>query len=167
MLCKRIGDGQVSKDADQVVALHQEGKTNCSQAMLLVYGKYFGVPEDLAMKVASGFGGGMGGMGKTCGAVSGAIAVLGLTYEIGNPGAKASVYALVKEFTKRFIARHGSIICNDLLGHDVNTPEGMQIIREKKLFTTVCSMADRSAAEILEEILAEKLPTYNRSSEQK
>lgn len=157
----------MSNDTDQVVALHQEGKANCSQAMLLVYGKYFGVPEDLAMKVASGFGGGMGGMGKTCGAVSGAIAVLGLTYEIGNPGAKASVYALIKEFTKRFTARHGSIICNDLLGYDVSTPDGMKIIREKKLFTTVCSMVDRSAAEILEEILAEKSPIHNYSSGQK
>lgn len=150
----------MSKDTDQVVTLHQEGKANCSQAMLLVYGKYFGVPEDLAMKVASGFGGGMGGMGMTCGSVSGAIAVLGLTYEIGNPGAKASVYALVKEFTKRFTARHGSIICNDLLGHDMSTPDGMQIIREKKLFSTVCSMVDRSAAEIVEELLAERFPFH-------
>ena len=150
----------MSQDTDQVVALHLEGKANCAQAMLMVYGKYYGISEELAMKLAAGFGGGMGGMGKTCGALSGAIAVLGLTYEIGNPAAKASVYSLVKEFTKRFTDRHGSVICNELLGHDISTPDGIQMIREQKLFSTVCPMVDRSAAEILEELLAAGRPLY-------
>jgi C_GCAxxG_C_C family probable redox protein len=133
--------------------------------MLMVYGKYYGVTEELAMKLAAGFGGGMGGMGKTCGAVSGAIAVLGLTYEIGNPAAKASVYSLVKEFAKRFTNRHSTVICNELLGHDISTPEGIQTVREKKLFSTVCPMVDRSAAEILEELLAEGFPFHGNYSD--
>ena len=54
----------MSVDTDRVVALHLEGKANCAQAMLMVYGKYCGVSEELAMKLAAGFGGGMGGMGK-------------------------------------------------------------------------------------------------------
>lgn len=150
----------MSQDTDRVVALHLDGKANCAQAMLMVYGKYYGVSEELAMKLAAGFGGGMGGMGKTCGALSGAIAVLGLTYEMGNPAAKASVYSLVKELTKRFTDRHGSVICNELLGHDISTPDGIQMIREKKLFSTVCPMVDRSAAEILEELLAAGFPFH-------
>lgn len=155
----------MSQDTDRVVALHLEGKANCAQAMLMVYGKYYGVPAELAMKLAAGFGGGMGGMGKTCGAVSGAIAVLGLTYEIGNPAAKASVYSLVKEFAKRFTDRHSTLICNELLGHDISTAEGIQMVREKKLFSTVCPMVDRSAAEILEELLAEGFPFHGDNSD--
>jgi C_GCAxxG_C_C family probable redox protein len=117
------------------------------------------------MKLAAGFGGGMGGMGKTCGAVSGAIAVLGLTYEIGNPAAKASVYSLVKEFAKRFTDRHSTLICNELLGHDISTSEGIQMVREKKLFSTVCPMVDRSAAEVLEELLAEGFPFHGDNAD--
>ena len=154
----------MSVDTDRVVALHLEGKANCAQAMLMVYGKYCGVSEERAMKLAAGFGGGMGGMGKTCGAVSGAIAVLGLTYEIDNPAAKANVYALVKEFAKRFTDRHSTLICNELLGYDIRIPEGIQMVREKKLFSTICPMVDRSAAEILEDLLAARFPFHDDQS---
>ncbi len=147
----------MSSDAERVAAMHMEGKGTCAQAMLSVYGKYFGVPEELAMKVAAGLGGGMGGMGKTCGAVTGAFLVLGLTFDRGNPGAKGEVYGLVKEFTKRFIARHGSISCADLLGYDMGTEEGLKKIREQGLFQTVCPAVDRSAGEIVEALLAGRM----------
>ncbi|SMD13069.1 C-GCAxxG-C-C family protein [Sporomusa malonica] len=147
----------MSKDALQVVALHSEGGINCSQAMLSVYGKYFGMPKELAIKVAAAFGGGMGGMGKTCGAVTGAFLVLGLTYEIGNPQSRSEIYGLVKEFTKRFIDLHGSISCTELLGYDMSTEEGMKTIKEKGLTKNICPGLDQSAAEILEELLAGKL----------
>lgn len=148
----------MSKDALQVANLHSEGGINCSQAMLSVYGKYFGMPEEWAIKVATALGGGMGGMGKTCGAVTGAFLVLGLTYDNNNPQSMREVYGLVKEFTKKFISRHGSISCSELLGYDMGTEEGMKMIREKKVAKSICPQLDQSAAEILEELLVEKLP---------
>ena len=148
----------MSRDSLQAVALHQEGKASCSQALLSVYGKYFGLDEKDAMRIASAFGGGMGGMGKTCGSVTGAFLVLGLTYDQNNPNAKSEVYALVKEFTKRFTARHGSIVCNELLNVDMSTPEGVKTFREQKLLASVCALTDASAAEIIEELLAGRLP---------
>lgn len=148
----------MSKDAVQVATLHSDGGINCSQAMLSVYGKYFGMPGEWAIKVATGLGGGMGGMGKTCGSVTGAFLVLGLTYDNDNPKSRGEVYGLVKEFTKRFIARHGSISCSELLGYDMGTEEGMKIIREKKVTKSICPQIDQSAAEILEELLSEKFP---------
>lgn len=149
----------MSKDAVLVATLHSEGRINCSQAMLSVYGKYFGVPEELTIKVATALGGGMGGMGKTCGAVTGAFLVFGLTYEFENPQkSRSEVYGLVKEFTKRFIARYGSISCAELLGHDMGTEDGMKIIREQKLTKSICPGIDQSAAELVEELLAGRLP---------
>lgn len=148
----------MSKDAVQVVTLHSEGGLNCSQAIFSVYGKHFGMPEELAIKTATALGGGMGGMGKTCGAVTGAFLVLGLTYEIGNPQSRSEVYGLVKEFTRRFIACHGSTNCTELLGYDMSTEDGMRTIREKKLTKNICPKLDQSAAEILEELLGKKLP---------
>lgn len=148
----------MSEDPERVANLHQQGGLSCSQAMLSVYAKYFGLSEDMALKLASPFGGGMGGMGKVCGAVTGAFLVLGLTYEIGDLTAKQKVYDLVQQFTARFTARYGSISCSELLGFDISTAEGLQMIREKKLISTICPMIDKGAAEILEELLADKLP---------
>lgn len=60
--------------------------------------------------------------GEVCGAVSGAILVIGLKYgqaDIENKAAKATCYAKTIEFTKLFKERNGSIICKDLLGCDL------------------------------------------------
>jgi C_GCAxxG_C_C family probable redox protein len=149
----------MSKDSEQVARLHRDGKLNCAQAMLSTYGKKFGLSEELAIKMASGFGGGMGQMGETCGAVTGAFMVLGgLVYEASNPNARSEVYSLIRDFTQRFISRNGSINCKTLLGYDFSTEEGTRIIRERKLVSTICPGLDQCAAEIVEELIAEKLP---------
>ncbi len=152
----------MSSDAARVAELHMEGSVNCSQAVLAVYGKYFGLPEATAIKVATAFGAGMGRMGGVCGAVTGAYMVLGLTYESGTPAARGEVYDLVREFNKRFIARNGALSCRDLLGHDIGSPEGLDAIRQQKLTATVCPRLDRDAGEILEELLAARLPKPKR-----
>ena len=61
---------------ERAVALFKEG-FNCSQAVLAAYGEQFELKQELALRVAGAFGGGMGRMGETCGAVTGAIMVRG------------------------------------------------------------------------------------------
>ncbi|MFX4262248.1 C-GCAxxG-C-C family protein [Pelotomaculum propionicicum] len=145
----------MSDNANQVVSLHKEGGLNCAQAMLSVYGAGFGLDKETAIKLASCFGAGMGRMGETCGAVTGAFMVLGLTYEPEDPKARGKVYDLVRKFRDKFVARNGSIRCKDLLGYDMDTEQGMRVIKEKKLTAAICPKMDRDAAEILEEILSE------------
>ena len=41
-----------------------EAGCSCSEAVMVVYGPTFGLAPEAAMKVAAGFGGGMGLMGK-------------------------------------------------------------------------------------------------------
>jgi C_GCAxxG_C_C family probable redox protein len=130
---------------------------NCSQAVLSSYSEQFGLECGKAFKVATGFGGGMR-MGGTCGAVSGALMVLGLKY--GNTTAedkeaKAKTYTKVEEYTKRFKARNGSVTCRELLGCDLSTPEGMKEAKDKGLFSSICPRIVQDAVEILEEMLAE------------
>jgi C_GCAxxG_C_C family probable redox protein len=52
---------------------------NCSLAILATYGQQFGLARETALKLAAGFGGGMGRMGHACGAVTGAFMGLMLT----------------------------------------------------------------------------------------
>ena len=146
----------MSAKSEQAVERFGKG-FNCSQAVLGSYSEQFGLDCEKAFKVATGFGGGMR-MGSTCGAVSGAFMVLGLKY--GNTTAedkegKANTYKKVEEYTKRFKARNDSVMCRELLGCDLSTPEGMKEAQDKGLFSSICPRMVREAVEILEEMMNE------------
>ncbi|HOW67326.1 MAG TPA: C-GCAxxG-C-C family protein [Candidatus Paceibacterota bacterium] len=141
---------------DQSVELFRGGYT-CSQAILMTYGQSLGLRGDQACRLAAGFSGGLR-MGETCGAVTGAIMVLGLALGDSNPQdqqAKARTYAAVVEFEKRFAAQAGSTCCRDLLGLDVREPEQLAKARETGLFKTLCPRFVETSARILESIMAE------------
>lgn len=126
---------------------------NCAQSVLLSYSGEFNIDEMTALKIASGFGGGMA-MGKTCGAVTGAYMVLGLKVQSEGKTIqeiKAESKAAVRKFNELFMAKHGSLKCKKLLGVDISTPEGAAEANEKNLFDSVCTELVASAAEILEE----------------
>jgi C_GCAxxG_C_C family probable redox protein len=129
---------------------------NCAQALLSTYAEEFALDRDLALKIACGLGAGMGRMSKTCGAVTGAFLVIGLKHgkgERGDNDAKEKTYKLVREFTHKFEARHGSVECTDLLGCDISSAEGLALARETDLFEIRCTVLLESSAQILEEIL--------------
>lgn len=134
------------------------GGFNCSQAVLSTYSEQLGMDKEIAFKVACAFGAGMGRMADTCGAVTGAFMVLGLKYgkfTADDEAAKEKTYALVSEFTRRFKARNGTIVCKELLGADMSTPEGMKYAKEHKLAAKLCPKFVNDAAEIVEEMLKE------------
>ena len=138
--------------ASEAVALFQQG-CSCSQAVLGVFAEELGLPRELAFKVAAGFGGGLGRLGGTCGVVSGAVMVLGLRHGgtvAGDRAAKEETYERVREFVRRFQARHGSSVCRELLGCDLSTPAGLQRAKEQKLTATLCPYFVASAVEILQ-----------------
>jgi C_GCAxxG_C_C family probable redox protein len=129
---------------------------NCSQSVLAAFCNEFGLHDESAFRIACGFGGGMGRMAKTCGAVTGAFMVIGLKYgqtQGDDKAAKEKTYALVKEFTGLFAKEHGSIECHELLACDINTPEGFKVANEKNLFKTICPKCVESAVKILEKIV--------------
>jgi C_GCAxxG_C_C family probable redox protein len=132
------------------------GNFNCAQSIFSAFSPQYGLNQDTALKIATGFGGGMARFGKTCGAVSGAIMVIGLKYGMGkNDGteSKEKTYQTVREFVNQFQQIHGSVICNELLGCNINTPEGMEYFNKNDLFEKKCVQCVKNAAEILEEIL--------------
>jgi len=145
----------MSAKSEQAVNCFEEGFC-CSQAVISVYAEESGLCRETALKIACGFGGGMGRMVRTCGVVTGAFMVLGLKY--GNVNAsdkhiKEKTYGLVREFARRFEERNGSVICKELLGCDISGPEGLKIAKDNGLFTSVCPGLVRDAVEILEEML--------------
>ncbi len=128
---------------------------NCSQAVFSVYAEHLGFDRDAALRVAAGFGGGMGRMASICGAVTGAFMVLGVRHGAATPDqeAKEAIYARVRGFADRFKARNGSLVCRELLGCDISQAEGLKRVKESDLVTSVCAKSVRDACEILEDML--------------
>jgi len=124
---------------------------SCSQAMLAAFAPRYGLPAEFAIKLATPFGGGMARHAEMCGAVTGALLVLGL-HAGGAVGtdlaAKERTYALVHEFMLQFEQRRGSLNCRELLGFDLGNPEELRRAREQGLFTSLCPLLVRDAAEI-------------------
>lgn len=136
-----------------------ENDYNCAQAVFSTFAEEMGINKDIALKIACPFGGGMGKLQNTCGAVIGAFLVLGLEYGKGldgNDDKKAKTYDLVNKFVSDFEAKNKSIKCLDLLGYDMKTEEGKNQIEEKDLYNTVCTNLVRDAVIITEQLLNDK-----------
>ncbi|MBN2513731.1 MAG: C_GCAxxG_C_C family protein [Sedimentisphaerales bacterium] len=138
----------------QAVDLFEEGYS-CSQAILAAYAGTFNLDRNTALRIASGLGGGVGRNGDMCGAVTGAVLVLGLQFGTTDPKdktAKFETYKKVRMFTEEFKHRAGSVVCRELLGFDFNTPEGLIRVNQPGAFEH-CPEFVRIAAEILESML--------------
>jgi C_GCAxxG_C_C family probable redox protein len=128
----------------------------CSQSVLYSFADRVGLEPDLALKMADGFGAGMGRKQKVCGAISGAVLVLGLLYGRGEgePEEKhEQTYAKVQELIERFEAQHGTVICSELLkGCDLLTPEGQAKFKGEQMIEG-CYGFVADAVNILEDLI--------------
>ena len=110
--------------------LFKEGGYNCCQAVVLAYNDIFGLTDETAAALSSGFGGGMGRMREVCGSVSGMVMLAGLMKPASDPSdktARTANYALVQEVAGEFRAMNGSIVCKELLGLGENIRTGGQV----------------------------------------
>ena len=92
---------------------------NCAQCVALAYADLVDMAPEQLFKITEGFGLGGGNMQGTCGAISGAIALIGLLNSCGDlehPSTKAQTYALGREILERFKAQNGSVLCHELKG---------------------------------------------------
>ena len=112
------------KKPDDAAARFKEG-FSCSPAVVSRFSDDLGLDNDTAYKISCGFGAGIARTGNICGAVAGAVMVIGLKYgkaTAGDDAAKERTYALVQEFITAFRAKNGSITCTELLGYDLRDP---------------------------------------------
>lgn len=130
---------------------------NCAQSVLLTYCNEVNLDMNSLLKIGTGFGGGMR-QGEVCGAVAGAIMVLGLKYgpdELEDNEAKEKVYEMVKIFSEKFKNINSSIVCKDLLGCNLNQKGMREYARENGLFKNICPKLIKDAINILDELKCE------------
>ena len=91
-------------------AVEIKASCNCAQAVTLAFADKLPLPEETLKKLTAGYGGGMGCMEATCGALVGAVLVEGLLTD----GHATGRYA--KATLTRFRERCGATVCKDLKG---------------------------------------------------
>jgi C_GCAxxG_C_C family probable redox protein len=126
---------------------------NCAQAVFLSFADDLSMDPGQITKIAAGFGGGMGRLQRTCGALTGAFMVLGslinqpyLELEDKKNELIDRIQALVKEFEQEF----GSSDCRDLIGVDLMTEEGRTEAENQNLSETRCKHYILKAVSLLE-----------------
>lgn len=146
---------------ERAIRLFKEGY-NCSQAVFAAFCDLYDIEPDMAFRLSSSFGGGMGRMREVCGAVSGMLLVAGLeTGAVDGHDAerKKYNYQIVQQLAEEFKKNTGSIVCKELLG----------LTKEVKTFTDTtpeqrteeyykkrpCIQLVGDAADIVESILLE------------
>lgn len=103
---------------DEALSVFCEGY-NCCQAVFATYADIFGIEKELALKLASPMGAGIGRMREVCGTVSAMALLAGLKEGNTDPKdekAKTAIYETVRRMSDAFKETQGSIVCRELLG---------------------------------------------------
>jgi C_GCAxxG_C_C family probable redox protein len=129
---------------------------NCAQSVLAAYAEDLNLDKETALQAAVGFGGGIGRLQETCGAVSAAVMILGLASGFKEEDRRPKineVYAKVYSFTEEFKREYGTIKCRDLLDCDLLSEEGQKFFKEHNL-KEKCRAYVRLCCELLDKYLA-------------
>jgi C_GCAxxG_C_C family probable redox protein len=111
------------------------GHINCGQAVLYFALKRMG--EDPGSITLAGYlGGGIAGMGEVCGVLNGMALSLGVRDQVlarrgvkEPPSAAEQLQGILRDFTAQF----GSCRCRELTGHDLSSPEGLEVFRKSEI----------------------------------
>jgi C_GCAxxG_C_C family probable redox protein len=139
----------------EAVELFKSG-FHCSQAVLAAFSEEFGLPRETALKISCPFGGGLGGYGSTCGALTGAMMAIGLKYgttKATDIEAKKLSREKARKLIETFESVHGSSICNELVGFDRSNLSGADLMAKLPYFYTTCPKFLETVVSFLEEEL--------------
>jgi len=128
----------------------------CSQAVLESHSIEYGLDSTISRKIASAFGGGMSHCNETCGAVSGALMLIGLKYgqsEEGDSDSRINTYKIAKNYIQKFKEEFGSVKCTELIKYNLSIENELLKARESGVFKTICPLLVKRSVELIEEIL--------------
>ena len=134
-----------------------ESGLNCAQSVVVAFADDLDFDKNTVSNIVVGFGGGMGKLQETCGAVTGAFMVLGMynsaKYQ-DNMALKNATYQMIRLVDAKFKSTHQTTNCRSLLQCDLNSEEGHAYAVENKLFEKICEKCIADAVCIVEELIA-------------
>lgn len=129
----------------------EKRRGNCAQAIFATYGPYLAnekLDYESCMKITSAFGGGVNLTGNVCGAVTGALMSLGLKFD----GNMEEVTNNSAQFIEEFKQVNGSIICRELIGHDLSDVKNLDQTDQQDIIKN-CMKYVNDASQFLEKII--------------
>ena len=138
----------------EMAITHLNNGLNCAQSVLAVFCEKYGIDSNMALKMCSGLGAGFR-FGEICGAVSGAVFVIGLKYGQGiteNKEEKNECNRKTVEFINLFREKNKAVVCRDILGFDISIQEEYKQAQKQNLFQTTCVDMIKSAVTLLEQL---------------
>ena len=135
------------------VEWYKQRRATGSQALIATYGDLFGISQETAVKIATGFSGGIGLTGETCGMVTAATMLLGLRYGPGTVDRDETYHntvELAKRFSLDFRAKHKTVVCRELIQYDISTPELYAKAHEVEGIWDICAQGLKTIVDLLE-----------------
>jgi C_GCAxxG_C_C family probable redox protein len=114
----------------------------------------YGMDSTLGLQLSAALGGGLR-IGETCGALLGALMVVGLKYGVTDPlnmEGKARCDEEERKVSTGFLELNGSILCRNLLGIDTSIGDNRNKAKEMGLFNSICPGVIERTIELLEEL---------------
>ncbi len=144
---------KITKEAfiAEAQTLFDEGYA-CSQSVLLAFANHFELDKTTAKRISATFGGGMGRLRETCGAVTGGFMVLGLAFGNEEPNdmdTKLNSYKKVRKLNKLVTAIHGTSNCRQLLIKHASE----QQVKDRKHHKLICRQVVGDATGLVYDIL--------------
>ncbi len=143
---------------NEIIKAEQEFEKgfNCCQSVLSVYCEQLDLNRNTALLLSSAFGGGINKMGEICGAVSGAIMLIGLKYGRIKADDQVAIEKTEKQtnnFLDEFKKRNKFLKCKELLGYNFGIESENEFIKTNDLTRQLCPKFVKDAVEIFEEIV--------------
>lgn len=149
-----MDDNLEKTHSELAMAYFKEGY-NCSQSVFMAFCDEYDIDFEMAMKISSSFGGGMGRLREVCGAVTGMFMVAGLIYGYIDPKdhtSKTEHYKRIQSLAKEFEEKNNSIICRELLGLKCGKDNPVPELRTAEYYKKrPCVELVGMAAEIMEQ----------------
>ncbi|MBS7632270.1 C_GCAxxG_C_C family protein [Candidatus Bathyarchaeota archaeon] len=124
---------------------------NCAQSVLMTMQEYWGIRNELIPKIATAFGAGIGRCGSVCGALTAGVMAIGVKYGTEEPSSekRLKAYGFARELYRQFEARHGSVLCKELIGYDLSDSRQLEKAYQSNIFEDKCPAFVRSVVQIL------------------
>ena len=154
---------ELNKRVERAVENFMQGY-GCCQSVVAAFADLYGLDEEMAKRIAAGFGGGVGRMRMMCGAVSALVILVGLDCgqtEGSDREGKSACYKVVQELLAQSKEENGSLICAEILGikgHEKAVSSYVASPRTAEYYKTrPCAAKVESAARIFANYLRNKI----------
>lgn len=148
----QVNAGMTDLDLPALAVRHGAEGRSCAEAIMLASAPLLRLDPVLAVKLASGFGGGMGLSGEVCGALSAACMVIGLRFgtdQISESYTRQRVYLMVQELMERFRSEAGAVQCRGLCFAKLDAGQGFADVRRLDLPERLIALAAGALGEIV------------------